>query len=70
MTLRIHQSTLTAMDLRIALDEAFPDHTYGAVPIIDQYDALEAYLAFDDGALDEAPMALAAYISHQQHSAA
>lgn len=59
----------TANDMRIALNEIFPDSTYGAVPVIDQYDALEAYLAFDDGALAEAPQALAAYVDHQQHFA-
>ncbi len=59
----------TANDMRIALNEIFPDSTYGAIPVIDQYDALEAYLAFDDGALAEAPQALAAYIDHQQHFA-
>ena len=56
----------TANDTRIALNEIFPNSTYGAVPVIDQYDALEAYLAFDDGALAEAPQALAAYVDHQQ----
>ena len=56
----------TANDLRIALNEIFPESTYGAIPVINQYDALEAYLAFDDGALAEAPQALAAYVSHQQ----
>jgi len=56
-------------DMRIALNEIFPESTYSAVPVIDQYDALEAYLAFDDGALAEAPQALAAYIDHQQHFA-
>ena len=60
----------TANDLRIALNETFPESTYGAVPVIDQCDALEAYLAFDDGALAEAPKALAAYVDHQQHFAA
>ena len=59
----------TANDMRIALNEIFPDSTYGAVPVIDQYDALEAYLAFDDGALAEAPQALAVYVNHQQHFA-
>ncbi len=59
----------TANDMRIALNEIFPDSTYGAIPVIDQYDALETYLAFDDGALAEAPQALAAYIDHQQHFA-
>ncbi len=60
----------TANDMRIALNEIFPDSAYGAVLVIDQYDALEANLAFDDGALAEAPQALAAYIDHQQHFAA
>jgi len=59
----------TANDMMIALNEIFPDSTYGAIPVIDQYDALETYLAFDDGALAEAPQALAAYIDHQQHFA-
>ncbi len=57
----------TAYDMWFALNEIFPDSTYGAVPVIDQNDALEAYLAFDDGALAEAPQALAAYVEHQQH---
>lgn len=65
-----NQYTLTAADLQIALSEVYPESTYGAVPVIDQYDALEAYLAFDDGALGEAPHALAAYIHHQQHCTA
>ncbi len=52
---------------RIALNENFPEATYGAIPVIDQYDLLEAYLAFDDGALAEAPEALNAYVSHRQH---
>ena len=60
----------TANHMRIALNEFIPESTYGAIPVIDQYDALEAYLAFDDGALAEAPQALAAYVNHQQHFAA
>ena len=59
----------TANDMRIALNEIFPESTYGAIPVIDQYDALEAYLAFDDGTLAEAPQALAAYVSHRQRFA-
>ncbi len=38
-------------------------------PVVDQPDVLEAYLAFDDGALAEVPQALAAYVDHQQHLA-
>lgn len=60
---------ITAIDMRIALDENFPDSNYGAIPVIDQYDALETYLAFVDGTLAEAPQALAAYVAHQQHGA-
>ncbi len=69
MTDQFDTDDFTANDMRIALNEIFPDSTYGAVPVIDQYDALEAYLAFDDGSLAEAPQALAAYIDHQQHFA-
>ena len=52
----------TATNMRIALNENFPEATYGAISVIDQYELLEAYLAFDDGALAEAPQALDAYI--------
>ncbi len=58
-----------ATELRLVLNESFPEATYGAIPVIDQYDALEAYRAYNDGALAEAPQALAAYITHQQHFA-
>lgn len=58
-----------ATELRLVLNESFPEATYGAIPVIDQYDTLEAYRAYDDGALAEAPQALAAYITHQQHFA-
>ena len=49
----------------IALEE-FPDMAYGAIPVVDYRDALEAYLAYDDGALAEAPHAFAAYIDHHR----
>ena len=70
MTSQFDADDFTANDMRIAFNEIFPESTYGTVAVIDQYDALEAYLAFDDGALAEAPQALAAYIDHQQHFAA
>ena len=66
---KISPNEFTAADMRIALNEVFPEATYGAIPVIDQYDALEAYLAFDDGALAEAPQALAAYVTSLQHCA-
>ncbi len=58
-----------ATELMLVLNESFPEATYGAIPVIDQYDALEAYRAYDDGALAEAPQALAAYVTHQEHFA-
>ena len=70
MTSHFDADDFTANDMRIALNEIFPESTYGAIPVVDQYDALEAYLAFDDGALAEAPQALAAYVDHHQHFAA
>ena len=68
MTNTVDANEFTDTDLRIALNQTFPEATYGAIPVIDQYDALEAYLAFDDGALAEAPQALAAYVTQQQHT--
>ena len=53
-------------ELRLALNESFPEATYGAIPVINQHDALEAYRAYDDGSLAEAPQAYAAYVTHQQ----
>jgi hypothetical protein len=70
MTNQYDSNEFAATNMRIALDEFFPESNYGAIPVVDQYDALEAYLAFDDGALAEAPQALAAYVDHQQHFAA
>ena len=67
MTNENESKEITATEMRITLNEVFPEATYGVVPVIDQYDALEAYLAFDDGALAEAPQALAAYVAQQQH---
>ena len=58
-----------ASDLMIALNEIFPEATYGATPVIDQYDALEAYLAFNDSELTDASDALAAYVICLQHCA-
>ena len=68
MTRETDFDAFTSTELQIALSEAYPDATYGAVPVIDQYDALEAFLAYDDGALEEVPEAFAAYIDHQQRN--
>lgn len=69
MTDQYDPNDFTATDMRIALNDIYPEANYGAIPVVDQYDALEAYLAFDDGALAEAPQAFAAYVDHQQHFA-
>ena len=69
MTITPDPDEFTATDMRIALNEIFPEATYGAIPVIDQYDALEAYLAFDDSTLANAPQALAAYVIGLQHCA-
>jgi hypothetical protein len=70
MTNQYDSTEFAATDMRIVLNEFFPESNHGAIPVVDQYDPLEAYLAFDDGALAEAPQALAAYVGHQQHFAA
>ena len=69
MNSRKDSKVLTAADVVIALNEVFPESSYGAIPTIDQRDAFVAYLAFDDGAFDEVPQARAAYINHQQRYA-
>jgi hypothetical protein len=69
VTKKFDPDEFSATDIRIALNEVFPEASYGAIPLIDQYDTLEAYLAFDDSALAEAPQALAAYITSLQHCA-
>lgn len=52
----------------IAIEE-FPDLAYGAIPVVDYRDALEAYLAYDDGALEAAPHAFAAWLDQQRSAA-
>ncbi len=66
MLSKFDPTVITATDMRIALDENFSESNYGAIPVIEQYDALEAYLAFEDGTLAETPEALAAYVAYQQ----
>ena len=51
MTTRFEPHEFITIDLRIALNDICPEATYGAIAVIDQYDAVEANLAFDDGAL-------------------
>ncbi len=55
-------SEFTATLLRIALNEVFPESTYNAVLVIDQYDLLQANHALDEGALDEAAPVFEAHV--------
>ena len=68
MAKKINPHEMTSTDLMIALTEVYPETTYGSVPVIDQFEAFETYLAFEDGGLAEAPNALAAYVDHQQRT--
>ena len=69
MTTRFDSDEYSATRLRIALKDIYPEATDGAIPVIDRCDALEAFLAFDDGALIQALESLAAYVTHEQPSA-
>ncbi len=68
MTSKFDLNEISSTDLVIAVNELFLDTSYGAVLAIDRFEALETYLAFEDGGLAEVPNALAAYVSHQQHN--
>ena len=58
-----------ATEIRIALREIYQGSAYGAVPALDQHDALEVYRAYDDGGMEAIPEALAAYVDfHQRQS--
>ena len=57
---------LFADELKNALSDIYSE--FGSGPSNDEYEALEAYHAYDDGTLAEAPQALAAYVSFQQQS--
>ena len=62
---------LSTTELRTSPDELTIETRFADTPerAIDQFDAVAAYRAFDDGALAEVPLALAAYVSHQQQTA-
>jgi len=68
MARKIDPNEISSTDLIIELNELYFDTSDGAVLAIDRFEALETYLAFEDGGLAEAPSALAAYISQQQHT--
>ena len=60
---KFDRNEVTATNMRIALNEKSPELTFGAIPVIDQYELLQAYFAIDNGALAEASQALAAYVN-------
>lgn len=60
------QDQITATEVRIAVNKYFPESSYGAIPVTDRFDAVEAFRAYDDGGLAEAPNAFAAYLLNQR----
>ena len=40
--------------MKIALNEIFPNATYGSISVADRYDALKAFFGIDAGAAGEA----------------
>ena len=56
----------TATEVQLALNEIYPESTYGAIPVIDQEDALTEYRASDEDILADVPQAFAAYLDFQQ----
>lgn len=58
---------VNATVVTLALNERFPERSYGTVPYAEQTEALADWLAFDQGVFNEAPRALAAYLDHQRH---
>ncbi len=68
--IRVPSSTFVdASTLALALTEAYPDSysSYGSVPSSEYGAALDAYQAYDEGVLYEAPLALDAYLEHQRN---
>lgn len=66
MSITNDSGAFTTVNDRIARSEIDPHSTYGVVPTLDQYDALEVHCAFADGGLQEVPSAYAAYVGFQQ----
>lgn len=57
---------VTTADIAIALSEIFAEQNYDGIPVADQRDAVEAFHAFEDGGLAEAPNAFSAYMTSQR----
>ncbi len=67
MRITIDSGAFTVTDMHIALCELYLESSYGAVPVLTQYEELNAYRAFDGGGLEAVAPALAAYVDFQQH---
>ena len=55
------------VEMQLALTETYPDSTYGAVPVADQFDALLSYRATDEDVLAAVPGAFAAHLDYQRN---
>jgi len=66
MTSKLTEQVPTQSDMMLALQEFYPDRNHGTVAIDDRHEALQAYLAYEDGSLAAAPGAFDAYVHHQK----
>ena len=57
-----NRNTPHSSDPMLALQEFYPDHADGALAIADRHEALQAYLAHDDGFLAKIPAAFDAHV--------
>ena len=58
-------TSITALDVWVAITEIFPDSTYGAVPTSEQLCAFEACRDYADAAGKDVPSALHAYLRNR-----
>ncbi len=61
MKYEIDNDKRLATTLRLALNESFPEPTFGAASVFGQQVVLEALLTFEDGGLAGAPQLLGAH---------
>lgn len=57
---------MQSSDMSPASSEDYTETT-DYLPVNDRFDAIEAYRAFDDGGLAEAPSAFSAYLNSQRN---
>lgn len=66
MTNKIAAQLPTEADMMLALQEFYPDRNHGAIAIDDRHEALQAYLAYEDGSLADVPEAFDAHVRFRQ----